>query len=161
MKKIFSTSTLLILSFFIISCSGYKPIFNSSNIKFEIIDFEIEGDSKLGKIIYSKFKNLSKQNIQQENSREIRMFINITKDKKATTKNSAGKVLEYKVVLNTKIVIRDFVGNNLLLKQDLSSSSSYKVQDQYFETVKLEQKAMDTLIEKTYQDILVKLSQTI
>jgi len=161
MKKIFSTSTLLILSFFIISCSGYKPIFNSSNIKFEIIDFEIEGDSKLGKIIYSKFKNLSKQNIQQENSREIRMFINITKDKKATTKNSAGKVLEYRVVLNTKIVIRDFVGNNLLLKQDLSSSSSYKVQDQYFETVKLEQKAMDTLIEKTYQDILVKLSQTI
>ncbi len=160
MKKIFFISALTILAFFITSCSGYKPIFGSSNIKFEIIDFEIEGDSEIGNRIYSKFKNLSKQNKQEENSREIRILINVTKSKNATTKNSAGKILEYKIILNTEVVIRDYVGNNILLNQNLSSSSSYKVQDQYFETVKLEKKSIDNLIEKTYQDILVKLSQT-
>ena len=36
-------------------------------------------------------------------------------------------------------------------------SSSYKVQDQYSETKKLEDRSLDDLINKTYQDLLIKL----
>ena len=115
MKKIFFISALTILAFFITSCSGYKPIFGSSNIKFEIIDFEIEGDSEIGNRIYSKFKNLSKQNKQEENSREIRILINVTKSKNATTKNSAGKILGYKVSLSTTIIVKDLMTGNEIL----------------------------------------------
>ena len=49
---------LIVLLIFINSCVGYKPIFSSSNIKFKISDYKIEGNQKIGKIIYSKLNLL-------------------------------------------------------------------------------------------------------
>ena len=43
----------------------------------------------------------------------------------------------------------------------LLSSSSYKVQDQHSETIKLENRTIENLINKTYQDLLIKLSENI
>ena len=54
MKKI---SYLLISLIFLINigaCTGYKPIFSSSNLEFKITDYSILGDKKLGNKIYSK-----------------------------------------------------------------------------------------------------------
>ena len=66
MKKITSLIVLFILLVFINACTGYKPIFGSSNLQFEITDYLIEGDKKLGNQIYSKLYNLSKSNKNQE-----------------------------------------------------------------------------------------------
>ena len=41
----------------------------------------------------------------------------------------------------------------------LPSSSSFKVQDQHFETVQLENQVLDTLLNKTYEDFLIRLSE--
>jgi hypothetical protein len=35
------------------------------------------------------------------------------------------------------------------------------VQEQYFETLKLENKAIENLIEKTYQNLLIEISENI
>ena len=48
-----------------------------------------------------------------------------------------------------------------MLNQNFEYFSSYKVQDQHFETAKLENKAIDVLIDKTYQDCLIKISEII
>ena len=60
MKKITSIIVLFILFICINSCAGYKPIFGSPNVQFEIADYSIEGDKKLGNQIYSKLYNFSK-----------------------------------------------------------------------------------------------------
>ena len=44
---------------------------------------------------------------------------------------------------------------------NFNSFSSYKVQDQYSETIKLENKATDNLVDETYQDLLIKLSESL
>ena len=161
MKKITSLIVLFILLVFINACTGYKPIFGSSNLQFEITDYLIEGDKKLGNQIYSKLYNLSKSNKNQEGIKSIYLTINVLKEKKPTSKDTAGKILEYKVNLNTKVVIKNYLTNKKLLDKNFIFSSSYKVQDQYSDTIKLENKLVENLINQTYQELIIKLSENI
>ena len=48
MKKISLHITLLLLLICANSCAGYKPIFDSTNIQFKIINHSIEGNKNLG-----------------------------------------------------------------------------------------------------------------
>ena len=104
MKKITSLIILLFLFININGCSGYKPIFTSSNFEFKIEDYLIEGDKKLGNQIYSKLFNLSKSNKNEQESRSIYIRIKTVKEKNATAKDSTGKILEYKINLNTNTI---------------------------------------------------------
>ena len=45
----------------------------------------------------------------------------------------------------------------IILNQDFNYAISYKVQDEHSETIKLENKNIENLIDKTYQDVLIKI----
>ena len=161
MKKttyfIFSFVLLILIS----GCTGYKPIFGSSNLQFKIADYTIEGNKVLGKKIYSKLYSISKSTENDQNARSVGFFINVSKDKNASVKNSTGKILEYKITLNTEVKVNDFVTDDQILNQTFTFSLTYNVQDQYSDTVKLENKSVEAMINKTYQELLIKLSQNI
>ena len=161
MKKISHFIILFILFFCISSCSGYKPIFSSSNFEFKISDYTVDGDKKLGNQLYAKLYALSKANENSVNAKNLNIKINISKTKNATAKNSAGKTLEYKIVLTSNIVILDDLTNKEILNKNFTYSSTYKVQDQFSETVELENKSTEDLISTTYQDLLIKISEKI
>ena len=160
MKKI----TYLIISFIFImyinACTGYKPIF-TSNLQFKISDYSIKENKKLGKRIYSKLYYLSKSYENNPEAKSITVIINTTKDKNATAKNSKGNVLEYRITLNSSIIIKDFLTDDKILNQNFSYSSVYKVQKQNFETIKLENKTVENLIDRIYQNLLIKMSENI
>ena len=159
MKKISSVLVSLIILTNIIACAGYKPIFSSSNLEFVIEDYSIKADKKLGNKIYSKLYRLSQSNKNNPNAKSIYIIIESSKDKRSTAKNSAGKILEYKINLNTNFIVKDFLTNKDILSQNFTSSSSFKVQDQHSETVKLQNQILDTLLNKTYEDFLIRLSE--
>ena len=161
MKKISYLLISLVLLINIGACTGYKPIFGSSNLKFKIADYSIIGNKKLGNQIYSKLYNLSQSSKNTSEIKKIYILINVSKDKNATAKNSAGKILAYKINLSTTVIVKNFNTGNQILNENFASSSSYKVQDQYSETIKLENRAIENLINKTYQDLLIKLSENI
>ena len=161
MKKISYLFISLILLINISACAGYKPVFSSSNIKFKIADYSIIGDKKLGNKIYSKLYNLSRSNENTPEAKNIYILINVLKEKNATTKNTAGKILAYKIRLSTAVTVKDFMTNNEILNENFVSSSSYKVQDQHSDTIKLEDRTIENLLNKTYQDLLLKLSENI
>ena len=161
MKKISYLFISLILLINISACAGYKPVFSSSNLKFKIADYSITGDKKLGNQIYSKLYNFSKSIKNQENITKIFITINVSKEKNATIKNSAGKILEYKINLNTAVIVKNYLTGDKILDSEFTLSSSYKVQDQYSETMKLENKSTENLINLTYQELLIKLSENI
>ena len=77
MKKITSIIILFILFIYVDSCADYKPIFGSSNLQFEIADYSIGGDKKLGNRIYSKLYNFSRSNKNQKNITNILITINV------------------------------------------------------------------------------------
>ena len=161
MKKIAYLIVLFSILININACSGYKPIFGSSNLKFEIADFSIEGNKKLGNQIYSRLRNFSKSNKNQEGITSIGLVIAVSKEKNVTSKNSAGKILEYRVNLNVKVKINNYLTKNEILNKNFNSSSSYKVQDQYSETIKLESKILENLINQVSQELLINLSENI
>ena len=162
MKKISHLLISLILLLNISACTGYKPIFSSSNIiEFKITNYSITGDKKLGNQIYSKLYNLSQTTRNTSEVKNIYILINVLKEKNATAKNSAGKILAYKINLSTTVIVENFTTGNQILNESFASSSSYKVQDQYSESIKLENRAIENLINKTYQNLLIKLSENI
>ena len=159
MKKITYLTISLILLIGINACAGYKPIFSTSNLQFEISDYSIKGDKSLGKKIYTKLYNLSQSNKNNTAVRNINILIEVSKDKTVKVKNSAGKILEYKITLNTKVEIKDFVTDNEILNETFISSLTYKVQNKYSDTVNLENKSIENLLNKTYQELVIRLAQ--
>ena len=157
-------SHVLISLIFLINigaCTGYKPIFSSSNLEFKIVDYLILGDKKLGNQIYSKLYGLSQSTKNTSEIKNIYVLINASQNKNATAKNSSGKILGYRINLFTTIAIKDSMTENEILNNIFSFSSTYKVQDRFSETIKLENQTIENLIEKTYQNLLIKLSENL
>ena len=161
MKK----TTFLIISLFLLicinACAGYKPIFASSDFQFKIADYSINGNKKLGNKIYSKLYNISKLNKNNPDAQSVRVSIHVSMDKLGTVKNSSGKILEYKINLNTNIIIYNFLSAEEVLNQNFNYYSSYTVQDQHSETINLENITIENLVNKTYQNVLIKISEII
>jgi hypothetical protein len=158
MKKITYLTISFILLIGINACAGYKPIFSTSNLQFEISDYSIKGDKSLGKKIYTKLYNLSQSNKNNTAVKNINISIEVSKDKTAKAKNSAGKILEYKIILNTNIEIKDYFTNDQILSHNFNYSSSYKTQDQFSDSLILENKTIENLLDKTYQDLLIEMT---
>ena len=161
MKKIAYLTLLIILSISIKSCSGYKPIFSTSNLNFNIQSYSIEGNRRLGNNIYSKLYNLSKAQKNKENLRNIDLYINVSDSKEGTSKDTAGKILEYKISIRVEIKINDSTNSKKILNEVFTSSTSYKTQSEYSQTLKLEEKSLDNLLNSTYQKVLIKLSNVL
>ena len=161
MKKNTFTILLIVLLIFINGCSGYKPIFNSTNLEFDIANYSLEDNKTLGEKIYSKLKRASKLNGNNENVRKIDILIKASQNKKATAKDASGKILQYKISLNIDVKIKDYLTEDEILNETYSSSFTYKIQNQYSDTLKLEERSINQLVDKTYQQILIKLSENI
>ena len=161
MRKILYSIFILATFILINQCAGYKPIFSTTNLQFKIVDKEIKGDISLGNRLYSKFNILSKSKNNEQNIKNILLILDITKTKSSTSKSSSGKILEYKINLNTNVEAKDYLTNKSILKQNFNSSLNYKVQSKYSDTLTLERKTIDDLIDKTYQNILFNLSKNI
>ena len=160
MKKIFNLLILVFTLSFVYGCNGYKPIF-TSNLNYVINEYEINGDKKLGNKIYSKLYKLSNQSKTKSDIQNLNFIIEVKKENNPTVKNSAGKILEYKVVLNTKIILNDSTNNYEVLNKKFTFSSSYKAQDQYFQTKRLENDTINNLLDITFDDIIIKMSENI
>ena len=161
MKKKIYLSIYVILCILVNGCGGYEPIYNSSNAEFKIANHIIEGEKLLGNKIYKNIYRLSNSNKIDKNSTVINILIKVTKTKDSTSKDSSGKILEYKIKLDTEVNVKNFITDKLILDQIFTSTQKYKVQEEYSDTLKLENKSIDDLISKTYQEILYKLSQNI
>ena len=160
MKKITYLIISIIFLIFINACAGYKPIY-TTNLQLKIADYSIKSNNKLGRQIYDKLYNLLKSNENNTEARSVTIAIDAIKNKDATAKDGAGKILEYKITLNSNIIIKDYLTNDELLNRSFSYSSTYKVQDLYSETKKLENKSIINLINKTHQNLLFKMSEII
>ena len=160
MKKIiFLTVISIILSVLNSSCAGYKPIYATSNFNYKIEQHSTTGDVKLGNLIYRKLNNVSLSNKNNPNARSITLSIETIKERKPTVKNSVGNILEYEISLSTNIIINDFLTDKKILEHNFNYSIAYKTQDEHSDTLKLEKQNIENLINKTYQDAMIKISQ--
>ena len=124
MKKILLILISILLLININACAGYKPIFGSSDLNFDIADYTITGDKQLGNQIYARLVNLSKKNSDKSKSKQLLLLINVTKSKSHTAKDEAGKILGYKISLSTKVTATDYLTEDKLMNVNFNFSSS-------------------------------------
>jgi len=162
MKKIFYIISVWILCMFLSSCAGYKPIFSSTDLPFKISKYSLNGNKQLSNQIYKKLQMISERKKDKSNNiRRINLSIQVLKNKKTTAKNTAGKILEYRIELTTNIIVKDFLTDKTILDHTFNSFSSYKAQDQHSETLKMENKTTENLLNQIFDDLLIKLTENI
>ena len=159
MKKIIFLIISTTLYFYISGCTGYKPIYSSSNFNFKIENYTIKGNERLSNLIYKKLRNISLSNKDNASAQSISLSIETEKEKKPRIKNSAGKILEYEINIKTYFIMDDYLTDKRILNKNFNYSILYKVQNEHSETIKLEKKNIENLVDKTYQDILIKISE--
>ena len=160
MKKI-SIALIIALITICSSCAGYKPIFNESNLNFEIINYSLQGETEIAKSIYYKLDNLSKNKNNKLEGRKINLIIEVLKKKQALSKDGTGQVLEYNMTLKTKVLVKDSLTNTEILNYQAGSSVAYSVQERYSDTLKFENNSINNLIDSIYQEFLIKLTDSI
>ena len=85
----------------------------------------------------------------------------MSRNKIATVKDSAGKVLEYKININAIVIAKNYLTNKEILNKKFNSSLSYKVRDQHSETIKIENQKIEDLLNEIYRQLLIELSQQV
>ena len=75
--------------------------------------------------------------------------------------DTTGKTTEYRISITTSIEVKNYTNNNIILNQTFNSSILYRVQEQYSDTVKAENRSTEELILKIYKEILINLSEKI
>ena len=100
---------ILILQFILLTSCGYKAINNKYNYKFEIIDYELVGNS----IINKKLEKNILRFLENDNAtRFFKIKISSKLNKNATSKDSSGNDSSYEIKI---IVNLNITENNILL----------------------------------------------
>ena len=76
----------------------------ASKFNFKISDYTVAGNKKIGNQIYGKLSYLSQASEDNPETKNIYLSINSSKNKQATTTDSKGKILAYKIYLSTSIL---------------------------------------------------------
>ena len=154
MKKIIHLLILVILFNFLNSC-GYSPIFKTENLKFHVAEYSLDGNERIGNKILSNIKKYSDESAT--NSQKLNFLINSSQKKEATSKDSSGKILEYKITINVSFQIINLTANNTSIDNNIVQSTNFTVQEQYSETLNSEKKAFNNLIQKISQEIFLTI----
>ena len=161
MKKITYLISILFFLSLLSNCTGYQPIYGSTDFNFKIAEYTIEGNKKIGNKLYAKLNNLSKSQKNLSDASQIFLTINVQKNKKEMASDTAGQTIEYEITINATVNVKNYITNNNILNQTFSSSALYRVQEQYSDTIKAENKTIEELIQNLYQKILINLSEKI
>jgi len=158
MKKIFYFVTVVFLFHTLNSCTGYEPIYGNQNTNIKIVKHYTEGNKVLAQKIYSELNKIIIIR-ETEDFREVSAKIFVKKNKLATSKDSTGKVLSYKIILDVELIMVDIYSDEVLLSENITLSDSYKVRSQGYLTDEVEEKIMSNLIIKSSEEFLLKISQ--
>ena len=155
MKKIIYFVAVLFLLKILNGC-GYQPIYRSQNINLKIVNQYYEGSADLAQRVYVKINNIL---FFDNNAKEVNLKIFASKNKSTTSTDSSGNTLSYKITLNTELTMTNIFSDEVLVNENITLSESYKVQDQAYQTEKLENDVVSNLIDRVGQEFLLKISQ--
>ena len=91
--------------------------------------------------------------------KEVSATISASSIKSITSKDAAGKALEYKITMNAGLKITDIFSEQVLINENISLSENFKVQSQIYETERVENKIISNLVDRSSQQFMLRISQ--
>ena len=147
MKKLLIFAIIILLN----NCSGYNPIFSSKEINFYIEEIKISNDNKL---IRNLVKNLKPYTINN-NKKKIFLELNLEIKEKVTLRDEKGDMSqeEMKIILDVKSLLPDNSTKNFQFVETFVFNN----QSNKFELNQYKKSIQATLIDKIYQDLILRL----
>ena len=139
---------ILILSTFIITSCGYKSIYSSKNLNFNILEFEVTDKTKISRKIKSNLDSYKKNNsknfyyIKINSKKEINI---ISKDSKGDPSNFVMNIISEITILNDEKIVKNKV---------FSESFNYKNSSNKFDLKQYEKNIEENLTNKIIENII-------
>ena len=139
---------ILILSTFIITSCGYKSIYSSKNLNFNISEFEVTDKTKISRKIKSNLGSYKKNNsknfysIKINSKKEINI---ISKDSKGDPSNFEMNIISEITILNDEKIVKNKV---------FSESFNYKNSSNKFDLKQYEKNIEENLTNKIIENII-------
>ena len=143
--------SIIFLSLILTNC-GFKPIYNSKNSNFEIIEIENKNENKNSFFIEKTVMSLSNKDAKNKVKLEIDYKQSISTILKDSKGDPSKKKLSIDVILKVKND-RD----NVLVNQSFNEEFSYDVQNDKFGMSQYEENITDNLNSKISNDIIFLL----
>ena len=143
--------SIIVLSLILTNC-GFKPIYNSKNSNFEIIEIENKNENKNSFFIEKAIMSLS----NKEAKNKVKLQINYKQSISIILKDSKGDPSKKKLSINVILKVKDGK-DNILVNQNFNEEFSYDVQSDKFDMAQYEENIANNLNNKISNDIIFLL----
>ena len=140
-----SAITLIIITFLLTAC-GFKAVNKNYPLKFDIVNIETSGESRINFLLRNKLVNIN------NNNNQIDLKIATLKEKQIKEKNIKNEITKYKI----KIIANVSYQITPIQKKgnfSISNSGSYDVNKKYSQTIKNEKNLESSLTESLASEI--------
>ena len=134
--------------FFVTSC-GFKPIYSSKDLNFNISKIELLDKTKISRNIKNNL-NIYKQNISSNNLYTIK--INSTKSININSKDTKGDPSNFEMIITSNITILN--GEKILKNKVFNENFSYKNASNKFDLKQYEKSIEENLTNKIIENII-------
>ena len=148
MKSIIS---IVILSVALISC-GFKPIYNSKNSNFEILDIVNKNQNKNSFAIEKMVMSLSNQDAQKK----VKIEIDYNRSVSVILKDNKGDPSKKEISIKVILLVKN-ENDNVLINKIFNEEFSYDIQSDKFNMSQYEENITDNLNNKISNDIIFLL----
>ena len=146
-----SLISIIILSLILTNC-GFKPIYNSKNSNFEIIEIENKNENKNSFFIEKTIMSLSNKNAKNK----VKLEIDYKKSISTILKDSKGDPSKKKLSIDVILKVKND-RDNVIVNQNFNEEFSYDVQSDKFGMSQYEENIANNLNSKISNDIIFLL----
>ena len=146
-----SLIAIIVLCLFLTNC-GFKPIYNSKNSNFEIIEIENKNENKNSFFIEKTIMSLS----NKEAINKVKLEIDYKRSISTILKDSKGDPSKKKLSINVTLKVKND-RDNILANQSFNEEFSYDVQSDKFGMAQYEENITNNLNGKISNDIIFLL----
>ena len=139
---------ILILSAFVITSCGYKSIYSSKNLNFNILEFKIEDKTKISR----KIKNNLDSYKKNDSNNFYSIKINSKKNINIISKDSEGDPSNFEMTIISEITILN--DEKIVENKVFSESFNYKNSSNKFDLKEYEKNIEDNLTNKILESII-------
>ena len=146
-----SLISIIVLSLILTNC-GFKPIYNSKNTNFQILEIKNKVENKNSYMIENMVMALS----NKDALKKLKLEIDYKQSLTTILKNSKGDPSKKKISIIVNLIVKN-ESNNVLTNKSFNEEFSYDVQSDKFNMSKYENNITNNLNNKISNDIIFLL----
>ena len=143
--------SIIILTLILTNC-GFKPIYNSKNSNFEVIEIENKNENKNSFLIEKVIMSLSNKSAEKK----VKLEIDYKQSISTILKDSKGDPSKKKLSIIVNLKVKN-EGDNILINKNFNEEFNYDVQSDKFGMSQYEENITDNLNNKISNDIIFLL----